>query len=183
MMLCRTSRTLSERRGEVELVKREVECVVSWRPRIEDARRLSRTMTPGKEGLRSNVLRYSDSLTTTEMQVWRERGWLRRHGRAEFTDLVEFEAGLQLGERLSSWPSLMKLGASMLSLLTQAVCVLLRWHATTMTMVIMARKEPLALLRQDVAPTRGAYALDTGSMLLIRLHALIARRDWRRTIR
>jgi hypothetical protein len=97
MMLCRTSRRLSQRRSKV--VKREGECVVSWWSKTEDARRLSRTMTPGKEGLRSNVLRYSDSLTTTEMQVWRERGWLRRHGRAELTDLVEFEAGLQLGWR------------------------------------------------------------------------------------
>jgi hypothetical protein len=52
------------------------------------------------EGLRSNVLRYSDSVTslvTSEMQVWREPyttlGCLRktRYGRAEFTDLVEFE--------------------------------------------------------------------------------------------
>jgi len=55
-------------------------------------------MTPGREGLRSHVLRYSDSLTTTEMQVWREHGWLRRavQGRVEFTDLVEFRAGLRL---------------------------------------------------------------------------------------
>lgn len=159
MMSCRATRTMSERRSG--LVKREAECVVSvlvvedW-----DARRLSRTMTPGREGLRSHVLRYSDSLTTTEMQVWREHGWLRRavQGRAEFTDLVEFRAGLRLDRGSETRCE---------DAVTQAVCLLEGWHATTtMTMVIMARKEPRALLRQDVAPTRGACALEAAACFL-----------------
>jgi hypothetical protein len=65
-----------------------------------------------------------------------------------------------------------------------------RWHATTTTMVIMMGRWANARNRsrysslvsvQDVAPTRGACALESGSMLLIRLPALIARRDSRRS--
>jgi hypothetical protein len=44
----------------------------------------------------------------------------------------------------------------------------------TMVMIDGQRKEPLALLHQDVASTRGGLHLGSGSMLLIRLRPLIA---------